>query len=292
MRKAGLIFVIVVALVSGAAASALAYYYLKNRPAGSDIETRPVIVASKDLTFGESLEAEDMKIVMYPEGSLPKGSYELTDSLLNQVTKVFLKENEPILDSKLSSKGGGLSLLISPEMRAASIQVDKVSGVSGFILPGDKVDVIATVDNYGKGRDAVANTILQNVEVLAAGEKTEQKGDKVITVQSVTLLVTPDGAQSLALASQEAKLHLALRNPVDAGLVEVAPINKEGILASNKKKEEPKPKIIYRYRDRPKEPEEEKVEEKPDSVVIIRGKNKETQAPAIKETVPGENKEK
>jgi pilus assembly protein CpaB len=289
VRKAGLIFVIIVALVSGAAASALAYYYLKSKPVAVEIKTLPVVVAAKDLTFGESLGTEDMKVVMYPEGSLPKGVYSTKGSLIGQVTKVFLKENEPILDSKLSSKGGGLSLLINPEMRAASIQVDKVSGVSGFILPGDKVDVIATVDNYGKGRDAVANTILQNVEVLAAGEKTEQKGDKVITVQAVTLLVTPDGAQSLALASQEAKLHLALRNPVDADLVEVSPINKAGILASNKK-QEPKPKIIYKYRDRPAEPKEEEIEKKPDSVVIIRGKNKETQAPAIKEATTDEKK--
>jgi pilus assembly protein CpaB len=291
VRKAGLIFVIIVALISGFAASALAYYYLKNQTTAVEIEMRPVVVVTKDLTFGEALEAEDMKIVMYPEGSVPKGAYSVKDSLLGEITKVFLKENEPVLESKLSSKGGGLSLLINPEMRAASIQVDKVSGVSGFILPGDKVDVIATVDNYGKGRDAVANTILQNTEVLAAGEKTEQKGDKVITVQAVTLLVTPEGAQSLALASQEAKLHLALRNPIDAGLVEVSPISKAGILASNKKKEEePKPKVIYKYRDRPVEPTVEKVEEKPDSVVIIRGKNKETEAPAIKNEAPGENK--
>jgi pilus assembly protein CpaB len=276
-----------VAIISGAAASALAYYYLKRQPAETSTASLPMVVAARDLTFGEKLESEDMRVVMYPEGSLPKGSYDAIDSLLNQVTKVFLKENEPILDSKLSSKGGGLSLLISPEMRASSIQVDKVSGVSGFILPGDKVDVIATVDNYGKARDAMANTILQNVEVLAAGEKTEQKGDKVITVQSVTLLVDPEGAQSLALASQEAKLHLALRNPADADLVEVAPISKTGILAS--KKEEPKPKVIYKYRDRPVEVKAEEPPPKPDSVVIIRGKNRETEAPAIKEA--GEQKQ-
>lgn len=284
MRKAGLIIVVIVALVAGVTASALAYYYLKGQPDRPDIKTKPVVVAAKDLTFGEALKDTDMKVVMYPEGSLAKGSYGMVDSLLGQVTKVFLKENEPILESKLSSKGGGLSLLISPEMRASSIQVDKVSGVSGFILPGDKVDVIATVGNYGKGRDAVAKTILQNVEVLAAGEKTEQKGDKIITVQSVTLLVEPEGAQSLALASQEAKLHLALRNPTDGDTVEVAPINKKGMLTS-KKKEEPKPKVVYKYRDRPVEPKEEVVE-KPDSVVIIRGKNKETAAPAIKEGPP------
>lgn len=280
MRNIGIILVVFLALVCGVAASAMAYYYLKNNPGQKGPELTPVVVASQDLTFGETLMPENMKVVMYPVSSVPNNAYSEIDSLKGQITKVFLKENEPILNSKLSSIGGGLSLLIEPNLRAASIQVDKVSGVSGFILPGDMVDVILTVDDYGSGKNAIAKTILQKVEVLAAGEKTEQKGDKVITVQAVTLLVDVEGVQSLALASQEGKLHLALRNRADNDVVSVSPINKSEILKDNTKPKKKatrkvsKPKVVVK--------KEEPVKE-PDSLVIFRGAAKKTEVPAMVE---------
>ena len=281
MSKLGIIIAIFLALLSGAGASVLAYNYLKNQPSEMVLDLDPVVVATQDLTFGETLKPENMAVVMYPGASVPTGSYTMLDSLEGQVTKVFLKKNEPILDSKLSSKGGGLSLLIDNDKRASSIQVDKVSGVSGFILPGDKVDVILTVDKYGRKGDAFAKTILQRVDVLAAGEKTEQKGDKVITVQAVTLLVTPEGAQTLALASQEGKLHLALRNPSDNEVLAVDAISKAGILSEKKKK--PEVRTVYIT----KEPEKMEEPPKPDSLVIIRGAAKKTEAPAMTEEKGG-----
>jgi len=275
MRRIGIFIVIVLAIAFAVAASGLTYIYLKSASAEKGLDLEPVVVAVRDLTFGEVLEGDDMRVVLFPKGSVAKGSYAVKDSLLGQVTKVFLMENEPILDSKLSSKGGGLSLLISPSKRASSIEVDKFSGVSGFILPGDRVDVILTVDRPDKSRDAVAKTILQNIEVLAAGEKTQEKGNKVITVQSVTLLVDPEGAQDLALATNEGKLHLALRNPTDDEVVTVDPVTKSGIL----KEKKPKTQVIYR--DRIKEVVKEP--ERPDSLTVIKGAKKKKEAPAMTE---------
>ena len=275
MRRIGIFIVIVLAIAFAVAASGLTYIYLKSASAEKGLDLEPVVVAVRDLTFGEVLEGDDMRVVLFPKGSVAKGSYAVKDSLLGQVTKVFLMENEPILDSKLSSKGGGLSLLISPSKRASSIEVDKFSGVSGFILPGDRVDVILTVDRPDKSRDAVAKTILQNIEVLAAGEKTQEKGNKVITVQSVTLLVDPEGAQDLALATNEGKLHLALRNPTDDEVVTVDPVTKSGILREKK----PKTQVIYR--DRIKEVVKEP--ERPDSLTMIKGTEKKKEAPAMTE---------
>lgn len=277
MRKIGILIVVILAIAFALAASGLTYIYLKTASEKAGIDAKPVMVATRDLTFGETLEPDDMKVALFPSESVPKGAYAVKDSLLGQVTKVFLMENEPILDSKLSSKGGGLSLLISPNMRASSIQVDKVSGVSGFILPGDRVDVILTVKRPGSSTDAIAKTILQSVEVLAAGEKTEQKGNKVITVQSVTLLVDPEGAQDLALASNEGKLHLALRNPTDDEILAVDPVSKSGIL----KGKQQKAKVVYR--DRYIEVPVEKESEKPDTVIMIKGTKKEKEAPAMPE---------
>lgn len=278
MKKIAIFIVVLLALAFAAVASGLTYIYLKAESEERGLEAEPVVVASKDLTFGETLEPDDMKVAMFPKGSVPKGSYAVEDSLLGQVTKVFLMENEPILDSKLSSKGGGLSLLIDISKRASSIQVDKVSGVSGFILPGDRVDVILTVKRPGSSSDAIAKTILQNVEVLAAGEKTQQKGNKIITVQAVTLLVDPEGAQDLALASSEGKLHLALRNPTDDEIVAIDPVSKTGIL-KGKKQQKPKTRVVYR--DRIKEVIKEP--ERPDSVIMIKGTEKKKEAPAMTE---------
>ena len=277
MRKVAIFVVIILALAFAAVASGLTYIYLRTESEERGLEVEPVVVAAKDLTFGVDLEAEHLKVAMFPRGSVPAGSYTVEDSLLGQVTKVFLIENEPILDSKLSSKGGGLSLLIEPSMRASSIEVDKVSGVSGFVLPGDRVDVILTVKRPGSAQDAVAKTILQNIEVLAAGEKTQQKGDKVITVQAVTLLVDPEGAQDLALARSEGKLHLALRNPTDDEIATVDPQSKTGILRAERK-QEPKPRTVYRDRI---------VEVvKPvdtDTVTMIKGTEKKKEVPAMTE---------
>lgn len=280
MKTAGVIFMIFLALVCGGIASTLAYNYLKNQPTDKGPELEPLVVAAKDLTFGETLDLGDMIVVLFPKGSVPKGSYSNPDSLLGKSTKVFLKAKEPILDSKLSSIGGGLSLLIDKDMRAASIQVDKVSGVSGFILPGDRVDVISTVDRYGTKQDVVAKTILQKVEVLAAGEKMERKGDKVIIVQAVTLLVDPDGAQALALASQEGKMHLALRNPTDDAVLAVAPISKSKFWSTKKTE---KPKVKKRSKPKPKKKVTKPVEKKDDSLIIIRGTDKKTETPVMTE---------
>jgi len=278
MGKIGVVLVIFLAFAFAGVAAGLTYMYLNAESGERALDLEPVVVTSKDLTFGEALDQDEMRIAMFPKASVPKGSYMVKDSLLGQVTKVFLMENEPILESKLSSKGGGLSLLIEKSKRASSIQVDKVSGVSGFILPGDRVDVILTVQQTGSSRDAIAKTILQNVEVLAAGEKTEQKENKVITVQSVTLLVDPEGAQDLALASNEGKLHLSLRNPTDDELVTVDPVSKTGILKT-KKQQKPETRVVYR--DRIKEVYMEP--ELPDSVTVIKGTEKKKEIPAMTE---------
>src|SRR6185503_17989968 len=122
------------------------------------------------------------------------------DSVVGQTTKVFMSAREPVTATKLSSRGGGLSMLVRPTMRAASIEVDQVSGVSGFVLPGDRVDVLITLEQRGQMDNAVTKTLLQNIEVLASGQKTDQKDNKPLSVQAVTLLVDPDGAEKLAHA--------------------------------------------------------------------------------------------
>ena len=119
-------------------------------------------------------------------------------------------------------------------LRAMSLKVNDVTGVSGFVLPGDRVDVLITVDNAAGAGIAVTKTILQGVEVLAAGSKTETKGSHHITVQTATLLVTPEGAEQLALGVSQGKVHLALRNPVDLEVVAATNTNTRSVMGIQK----------------------------------------------------------
>jgi len=221
MDKKG-IALLVVALVLAVAAGGGVYLYLKNMPAAEaqGPETVPVVVARKDMTFGTTLKDEHLKLIDFPKGSVPVGSYTSIDSILGHTTKVFVVEGEPILASKLSAIGGGLSVRVPPNMRAMSMNINDVTGVSGFVLPGDRVDVLVTVENVGGANVAVTKTILQDLEVLAAGVKTETKNNHNITVQTVTVLLDPEGAEKLALGVQQGKVHLSLRNPVDHEMVD------------------------------------------------------------------------
>lgn len=212
--------------ILGLAAAIVGYYGLTalaaRAAAGSTGDFREVVITATDLTFGVKLDAAMLRVARYPKDAVPAGAYSTVDSVLGQTTKVFMSAREPITALKLSSRGGGLSMLVRPTMRAVSIQVNQVSGVSGFVLPGDRVDVLTTVDQRGMQQNAVTTTLLQNIEVLASGTKTEQKdSNKPLAVQAVTLLVDPDGAEKIAHAQYEGEIHLVLRNPEDHDQVNV-----------------------------------------------------------------------
>src|SRR5438876_1098279 len=197
----------IVAVLLGAAAAVVGYFGLTSLATQSTARTnanyKDVVVTATDLTFGVKLDRPMLRIARYPKDAVPEGAYATMDSVVGQTTKVFMSAREPVTAIKLSSRGGGLSMLVRPNMRAASLEVNQVSGVSGFVLPGDRVDVLVTVDPRNPNEDAVTRTVLQNTEVLAAGQKTEQQDNKPITVQAVTILVMPDGAETLALAEHE-----------------------------------------------------------------------------------------
>jgi pilus assembly protein CpaB len=223
-----------VALLLGVAAAVVGYYGLtsvaSSASARSNSNFRDVVVVATDLTFGSKLDKAMLRTARYPKDAVPEGAYASMDSVVGQTTKVFMGAREPVTAIKLSSRGGGLSMLVRPSMRAASLEVNQVSGVSGFVLPGDRVDVLVTVDARQATEDAVTRTVLQNTEVLAAGQKTEQQDNKPITVQSVTLLVDPAGAEALALSAHEGKIHLVLRNPEDQETVQVASLSTREML--------------------------------------------------------------
>jgi len=269
MDKKG-VALLFVAMVLAVVAGGTVYYYLQGMPSAKAFapDTVPVVVASKDMTFGTVLDNEHLKVVQFPKNSVPAGSFSSIDTVLSQTTKVFLVENEPILASKLSEYGGGLSVRIPSHMRAMSLKIDEVTGVSGFVLPGDRVDVVVTVENAAGSNIAVTKTILQGVEVLAAGVKTETKNNHNITVQTATLLVDPSGAEELALGVHQGKVHLSLRNPVDQELVEATSTDTRKVLGMSTPKKTTRSRSTPRKTVTTKEP----VKVEPSFTIIRDGK--------------------
>jgi pilus assembly protein CpaB len=229
--------ILFVALVLGAIAAVAGYAGLKavarQVVKNTSKEFVPVVVTAADLTFGTKLDRAQLRVARYPKESVPAGAFSDIDSVAGQTTKIFLTAREPVTETKLSSRGGGLSMLVHPGLRATSLEVNQVSGVSGFVLPGDRVDVLCTVDERGGIGNAITRTILQNAEVLASGQKTKQEDNKPITVQAVTILVDPQGAERLALGLHEGKVHLVLRNPEDSDTLRVASLSTQQMLGGD-----------------------------------------------------------
>jgi pilus assembly protein CpaB len=186
----------------------------------------PVVVAATDLPLGARLQANLLRLTQFPAADLPAGAFHSVAELDGRGVLVPMAKNELVLSNKVASEkaGAGLPAVIPSGMRAVSVKVNDVVSVAGFVAPGTRVDVLLT-GNPSKDNDpgkVATTTVLENVLVLAAGPKIEpnSKGEPQ-NVPVITLLVTPEEAQKLALASTQGKIQLALRNPLD--LEEKAP---------------------------------------------------------------------
>jgi len=204
--------------------------------------TGEVVVAKVDLAWGTKLTPEMLQVVNYPAGALPEGYYKNVDDLKDAVLLQNLTTNEVILRSKLASGkdvGAGVAAVTDPMKRAMSVKVDEVIGVSGFIKPGDHVDVMVTIEPDSKSQNPVAKMILGNLKVLAAGMQFEKNGNEKDPkpVQVMTLEVDIEEAEKLALASTQGKLRLALRNPLNVEKVLTKGANVASLLASFRPKE-------------------------------------------------------
>lgn len=222
MNRARILLVLMLAVLAGGGLAAGTYSYLQNVPVRTvSVPTRPVVVARADLALGTALRSDDLVVLDWPAGSAPDGAFTNPSDLVGRGLIASVVRNEPILPGKLASKeaGTGLPPIIPAGKRAVSVKVNEVIGVAGYVLPGTQVDVVATASPTSRVEDMTSKVVLSNVQVLTAGTRLEQdqKDGKPLQVTVVTLLVTPEQAERLALASSEGKIHLALRNPLDSG---------------------------------------------------------------------------
>ncbi len=194
-------------------------YVYKNLQRGAGAGSEPgveVMVAADDLQVGSKVEEHDIKIIRIPASDLPAGAPRKRSEVLGHGVIIPISKGEFILANKLAGENvTGLPSLITPGMRAVSVRVNEVVSVAGFVTPGTRVDVLLTGTPTG-GNDAQTTTVLQDVKVLASGHTLEKSATgEAQNTPVITLLVTPDDAQRLTLASSEGHIQLALRNPLD-----------------------------------------------------------------------------
>jgi pilus assembly protein CpaB len=188
-----------------------------------------VVVAEADIASGTALRPGLLKAVSWPQRVCPPGVANSVNQLNDRVVAVPVAKGEPIILKKLAPVGtaAGLGGLLQPDMRAFTVKVNDVSGVAGFVHPGDRVDVLVALPMSNRG-EQFSKIILQNVKVLTAGQAMDQTNtSKPVLVNTVTLEVTPQQSEVLNLASTQGRIHLTLRNRTNQ---DIAPT--QGVLTS------------------------------------------------------------
>ena len=223
-----------IALVFGAISVFLANIWLKGQVnptapqvalAPATVETSTIVVAYRDLAFGESLQPEMLREIPWPKSSIPDGSYAKIADIMqdgNHVVLNSISPNEPVLKWKISGAGAraSLSAIVTPGMRAVAIRTNDVVGVGGFVLPGDHVDVLYTRGNSGNDTGPTTDVLIQNVRVLAIDQIADQKKSDPLVAKVATVEVSALDGQKIALAQTTGSLSLTLRS---AGSVDQAP---------------------------------------------------------------------
>jgi pilus assembly protein CpaB len=241
-RTTRTLLVLAIAVTVATIASVSIYKAVQRIPERQvEVATVYTVVAAKPLPTGSLVAADDVKLVGWPAKTPLSGGISDPKAVVNRGLVASVLENEPITESKLApvGAGGGLPPSIPAGMRAISVKVNEVIGVAGFVVPGTRVDVVVTVTR--QEQDSMSRIVVSDVQVLTAGTKVEQakKDSEPIPSSVVTLMVTPEDAEKIALASNEGHITLVLRNPLD-----VQPVGTRGVrMASLMGDPEPPPVV-------------------------------------------------
>lgn len=218
-RQRIMIVVLIAAIALGGVASYSIYSYLQSQQqevARAKAEMGAVVVAAEPIPFGSRIEEKQLKKVLWPKANIPSGTFTDPAVLIGRNVVGSVVVGEPLMEAKLApteAKGGFMAYLIPEGHRAMAVAVNEVVGVGGFVLPNSKVDVVVTTTPPGGVQ--MSKIVLQNLEVMAVGQKMEEKEGKAIIVPTVTVSITPEEAEKLALASNSGPLQLLLRGTKD-----------------------------------------------------------------------------
>jgi pilus assembly protein CpaB len=240
IRMSPPVIMLVVALLIAGIVSYWSYGMLQKKTGEQTVsaDTQQVAVAAYDLKWGTVITSEVVKTQPYLKGSLPTGYIADPAAAVGRVVMYPIQINEPLTESRLAPatvKAGGVAAVVSPNKRAMAVKVDKVVGVSGFIHPGHRVDVLVSLSKTEKVQQPITKIVLENIPVLAVGTEVEQAAgqkEKSAPVDVITLEVSPEEGEKLALAATEGKLQLALRNYTDTAEVQTRGTTIPNLLAS------------------------------------------------------------
>ena len=225
MKQQRTLIVLVVAIVTAGIAAFAVFQAIKRMPVREvEVNSVPVVVASRTIQVGERLTADDVRLVAWPQKNQVPGAFADPKTVINRGVIETLGENEPITNRKVAGPedGAGLPPVIPPGMRAIAVRVNEVISVAGYALAGTRVDVLVSVTDDGNPANGksepMARTVVSNVLVLSGGANVDTEETKKGAAQKnnvVTLAVFPEDAERIVLATNEGKLSLALRNPMD-----------------------------------------------------------------------------
>ncbi len=217
-RRSLTLFVLAIGL--GIAATWMANQWIKSRltpVAQTKPEVAAVVVAALEIPFGQKIEAAQLKTMEWPSGTVPPGAFTDPSKVEGKIANGKIFPNEVILGDRVVDQvsGSTLAAVIAPKKRAVTVRVNDVIGVAGFLLPGNRVDVIAARKSNGSSRRSITRTILQDLKVLAVDQTAAPEKDKPVVVRAVTLEMDPKQAEVLIKATDEGSVQLSLRNPKD-----------------------------------------------------------------------------
>jgi pilus assembly protein CpaB len=231
------LIVLFVAILTASVASFVMYRAIQRLGVREvEVAHTQVVVAAQTITMGTRLHENHLRVVDWPSRNQVQGAFSDPKQLIDRGVIVPIAENEPITDRKVASleAGAGLPPVIPEGMRAISVRVNEVIGVAGFVVPGSLVDLLVTVRAGVSGNDEpMTRTVVSKVVVLTAGTRYDQEKSKdgePIPTSVVTLAVLPEDAERIALAENEGKITLALRNPLDINSTETKGIRLGGLM--------------------------------------------------------------
>lgn len=213
-RRGPILIVLSLLLAVGAAFVANRWLISQNEKRDATPGTVPVAAAAIEIPFGTKVEARHVAMIQMLQGTAPDGVFPTVAAVEGKVARASIMKGEILLAGRLTEEGEGstLATVITENMRAVSVRVNDVVGVAGFLLPGNRVDIVSA---FREGLETRSETIVQNVKVLAVDQTASSDKNEPVVVRAVTLEVTPTDAERLALAAERGAIQLALRNPLD-----------------------------------------------------------------------------
>ena len=274
-KPKGVIIVGILAVAIAAVAAYSLYTYLKGQEqkVKEAVATEKIVVAAQEIPLGSTINITQLKTADWPKANVPQGAFFSTDQVAGRTAIQTFLPGDPLTEAKLVPREGPAGILsykIPEGHRAMTVAVDQVAGVAGFLNPGNIVDVVLTVTPPGANQ-SLSKIVLQNVPVLAIGQIIEQKEGKPIVVPTVTMDVTPEDAEKLAVASTQGRLQLVLRRLGDKEVAKTAGATVTKVIGEARYKPAPRAarKAVTRA---PAAPVERFI-----SVEVLRGGQKTTQ---------------